>query len=183
MRRLIILLIFGLTSLLTATAVRAFEGPGGPGGPGGGSQYQLMEIKRQQLGPALGVDQRTVEQLLNIDRRFQPQRQQLNQAAKAEFQNLSRIMSQQNPPEEQVRQSLQAVRQKRLDMLNLQQRQEKEEMAVLTPIQQARYLLFQMGLRRQMMKEAKGQRHGPGGPQPVAPRPDLREVPVVGPPR
>jgi hypothetical protein len=70
-----------------------------------------------------------------------------------------------------------------MDMLNLQQRQQDEEMAVLSPVQQARYLLYLMGLRRQMAKEARNLRPDQGGAQPLPPRPDLREVPVVRPTR
>jgi hypothetical protein len=183
MRRLVVPLFFGLMLAWTAAPVWAYEEAGAPAGPTGSSQYQLQAIKRQQLGPALGVDQRTVDQLLNIDQRYQPQRQQLNQDMKTEFQHLQKLMTQPTPPEDQVRLSLQVLRQKRMDMLNLQQRQQDEEMAVLSPVQQARYLLYLMGLRRQMAKEARSLRPGQGGAQPLPPRPDLREVPVVRPTR
>jgi len=108
------------------------------------------------MGPAIGVDERLVARLVEIDRRYKPQKLQLNQDMKAHLQRLQQMLSQPSPSEEQVRQVLQGMIKKRQDTLNLQQRQLDEEMAILSPIQQGRYLLFLMGLRQQMARQARG---------------------------
>ena len=68
---------------------------------------------------------------------------------------------------------------KRQEKLDLEQEQLEEEMTILTPVQQGRYLLFLMGLRRQMVKEAYNLRGLPASPR--SPASTLREIPVVQP--
>ena len=51
------------------------------------------------------------------------------------------------------------MKRKRLEMLNLQQRKDDEETALLTPMQQARYLMYLMSL----IKEARNVKSGAGG--------------------
>ena len=51
------------------------------------------------------------------------------------------------------------MKRKRLEMLNLQQRKDDEETALLTPMQQARYLMYLMSL----IKEARNVKGGAGG--------------------
>ena len=87
---------------------------------------------------------------------------------KTDLQRLQQMLNQSNPSDEQVRQVLQAMIKKRQDTLTLQQRQLDEEMAILTPIQQGRYLLFLMGLRQQIAREARGL--GTPMPQTAPPR-------------
>jgi len=138
--------------------------------------HRLLEVKRGQLGQVLGVEQRTVEQLLDIDRRYQPQRQQLTQAMKNEFRQLQQLISQPAPPEQEIMAILSRMKSHRREMLDLQQRKADEEMALLTPVQQARYLMYMMNL----VKEARSIRRGPGGMGPWEPAPP-REIPVSRP--
>jgi Spy/CpxP family protein refolding chaperone len=144
----------------------------------GGFQDKFQEVKRSQMGPALGVDQRTVNQLLAIDQRYQPTRHQLIMDSKAQFQRLQQVMNQPNPPDQEVRTILTNLKQKQREIEGLKQRQDEEEMAILTPVQQARYILYLQSL----VREARNVRGGPTGPSgppaggfsPATPR----EIPV-----
>ena len=113
------------------------------------------DVKRTRLGPVLGVDQRKVDQLLLIDQKYKPLKEQARRDAVAAFQQLQQVMRNPSPPEDQVKGILATMMRKKQESLDLQQRQLDEEMAILTPVQQARYLMFLMGLRRQMVKEAR----------------------------
>ncbi len=113
------------------------------------------DVKRTRLGPALGVDQRKVDQLLRIDQKYKPLKEQARRDAITAFRQLQQVMRNPSPPEDQVRAILATMMQKKQQSLDLQQRQLEEEMAILTPVQQARYLMFLMNLRRQMVKEAR----------------------------
>jgi|UniRef100_A0A7C3SJK5 hypothetical protein len=172
MRRLFLPLCLGLLAMAAADPARAFDNLNTM------DRYQ-EEVKRQKLGPALGVDQQTVERLLQIDQRYKPLKEQAKKEALASFQQLQQVMRSPSPPEGQVRAILTQMIKARRESLNLQERQLEEEMAVLTPVQQARYLMFLMGLRKQMAQEALNLR---GSPQreakPLAPP---RELPVVRP--
>lgn len=154
MRRQILFLFLGLTlagaSLAWGQAERGF---------GGGFQDRFLEVKRNQLGPALGVNQQTVDQLLAIDARYKPLRHQLVTGMRSDMQRLQQLMSQPSPPEQEIKPLLAEMKRKRLEMLNLQQRKDDEETALLTPMQQARYLIYLMSL----IKEARSIKSGGGG--------------------
>jgi Spy/CpxP family protein refolding chaperone len=155
MRRRILFLFLGLT---LAGASLAWGQPGKEFG--GGFQDRFLEVKRNQLGPALGVNQQTVDKLLAIDARYKPLRHQLVTGMKSDMQRLQQLMSQPSPPEQEIRALLADMKRKRLEMLNLQQRKDDEETALLTPMQQARYIMYLMTL----IKEARNIKSGTGAP-------------------
>jgi Spy/CpxP family protein refolding chaperone len=150
-----------LLGLILFGASWAWGQPGHEFG-GGGFQERLMEVKRNQLGPAVGVDQNTVNKLLAIDQRYKPMRHQLIMGMRTDLQRLQQLMSQPAPPEPEIKAILASMKQKRLEMLNLQQRKDEEETALLTPVQQARYIIYLMGLIREA-RSIKGGTGGPGG--------------------
>jgi len=160
MRRNVLLVFLGIALLGTGGFSRAW---GQPGQEFGGGQFQdrLMDIKRQQLGPVLGVDQRTVDRLLAIDQRYKPIRHRLIMEMKGDMQRLQQLMSQPSPSERDILAVLTHMKRQRLEMLNLQQRKDEEETALLTPVQQARYIMYLMSLVRQ----ARSIKGGPGGPE------------------
>jgi hypothetical protein len=127
---------------------------------GGDFQDRFQEVKRSQLGPALGVNQPTVDKLLAIDAQFKPLRHQLVTGMKSDMQRLQQLLSQPAPPEPEIKALLADMKRKRLEMLNLQQRKDDEETALLTPVQQARYLMYLMNL----IKEARNVKSGAGRP-------------------
>lgn len=142
-------------------------------------QYQA-DFKRKNLGPALGIDQSKVERLLQIDRKYKSLKRQAIQKARMSLQQLNRVMRQPKPSEQEVRGILGNMMRIRREKLALEQRQLEEEKTVLTPVQQARYILLLMNMRQQIAKEAQKVRQSPRGvPLPVKPGP--REVPVSRP--
>jgi Spy/CpxP family protein refolding chaperone len=149
---------------------------------GGGFQSRLLDLKRNQLGAALGVDQQTVDKLLAIDQRYKPIRHQLIMAMKTDFRRLQQLMGQPTPPEQEIKALLANMKHNRLEMLNLQQRKDDEESAILTPVQQARYIIYLMGLIREArnIRGGSGGMGGPGGMKPMQPP---REIPVSRPPQ
>jgi hypothetical protein len=156
MRRKILCLFLGLT---LAGASLAWGQPGREFG-GGGFQNRFLETKRNQLGPALGVNQQTVDKLLAIDARYKQLRHQLAVGMENDIQSLQQLMRQPSPPEQEITALLGEMKRKRLEMLNLQQRKGDEDAAILTPIQQARYLMYFMTL----LKEARSIKSGEGRP-------------------
>ncbi|MEW6659308.1 MAG: hypothetical protein AB1424_11675 [Thermodesulfobacteriota bacterium] len=128
------------------------------------------DVKRTRLGSVLKVDQGKVDQLLHIDQKYKPLKEQARRDAVAAFKQLQQVMRNPSPSEGQVQGILSTMMRKKQESLDLQQRQLEEEMAILTPVQQARYLMFLMGLRREMVKEARSlgpPRNGGVGTKPV----------------
>lgn len=186
MYRRILLLLLGLMLAGTGWSWGQPGPPGMPGAPNpdhelGGFQERLMEIKRAQMGPALGVDQQKVNKLLEIDQRYKPMRRQMIMGMKNDWNRLQQLMNQPRPPEAEIQTILSNLKRRRLEMLNLQQRQGDEEMALLTPLQQARYLIY----LRSLIREARSIKGGPGGPGGMSPMPPggPREIPVSRPPQ
>jgi Spy/CpxP family protein refolding chaperone len=165
----------GLTLALAAWAPLALAQPGN--GPGG-FQDKLQAVKRSQLGPTLGVEQRTVEQLLKIDRKYTPLKDHARREFKASFQQLHQLMRNPAPAEAEVQALLDNLRRQEQEMHNLKQRETEEQRAILSPVQQARYILY----LQQMMKEARSIKGGPGGMAPMIPG-GPREIPVSRPGR
>ena len=162
------------TAMATSVLAQPGGGPGRGGGyAGGGFQARFQDIKRQQLGPTLGVNQQIVDRLLEIDRRYHPLRQQMIRAAKTEFQRLEAALNQPNPSNQEIKTILDSVKGKEREITALKQRQDDEEMAILSPLQYARYIMYQKNL----MREARSIKGGPGGTAPMVPRPPT-ELPV-----
>jgi len=152
-------------------------------GPPGSLEQFTEQAKQTQLGPAIGVDQHTVDLLIQIDRRYKPLKAKLKQDMGGELARLQQVLRQANPSQEEVRAILNSMFQKRQETMALQQKQLEEEMAVLSPVQQGRYLLFLMGLRRQIAKEAMNLKGAPGtaGAAPPARPGAIKEIPASQP--
>jgi len=188
LRHFVGLILAGLVSATWALAQPMAQPMGQPmgqpmaqpgSGRGGGFQAQFQEIKRTQMGPALGVNQQTVDQLLQIELRYKPLRQQLIQESMVEYRRLEQVMNQPSPAEPEIRAILTNIKQKQKAMQDLQARQGAEEEALLNPVQQARYLMYQ----RKLLKEARNIKGGgPGETAPFTPSPP-REIPVSRPGR
>lgn len=142
-------------------------------------QYQA-DFKRKNLGSALGIDQSKVERLLQIDEKYRTLKRQAIQDARGSLQQLNQVMGQPQPSEEGVRRILADMMRIRREKLSLEQRQLEEEKTILTPVQQARYILLLMNMRRQIAKEAQKVRTAPRG-VPLPAKPGPREVPVSRP--
>jgi Spy/CpxP family protein refolding chaperone len=155
-----------------------FEG-GDPADPLG--QYQI-DFLRRNLGTALKIDQTRVDRLIQIEHKYKSQKRQAIQDARAALQQLQQVMSQPQPPEQDVAAILDRMMKLRQDKLALEQKQLAEQKSILTPVQQARYLLLFMSMRREIAKEAHKVRSAPQGvPLPAKPQP--HEVPVSRPGR
>jgi Spy/CpxP family protein refolding chaperone len=166
-----------LAGMASATWALAQPAEGFRGSGSGGFQERFQQVKRTQMGPALGVNQQTVDQLLQIEQRYQPGRRQLIQNMRTDYQRLQQAMSQPAPSEQEVRAIIGDMKMKKQEMQDLQTRQGEEEDALLTPVQQARYLMYNQSLMREASTIKRG---GPGGTGPFTPD-GPREVPVINP--
>jgi len=172
------LILSGMASSTWVWAQPPAQPSAQPGsGRGGGFQAQFQEIKRSQMGPALGVNTQTVEQLLQVEQRYKPLRQQLIKESIGEYRRLQQVMGQPSPSEQEVKTILSNIKRKQKEMQDLQARQGAEEEALLTPVQQARYLIYQ----KKLLQEARSVKGGSQGePMPMMPQ-GPREIPVSRP--
>ena len=75
-----------------------------------------LEGQKPQLVTALGVNQQTVVQLLEIRQRYRPLRQQLIGEAKNELTRLEQVMRQPNPANQEVKNILANIKKKEPEM-------------------------------------------------------------------
>lgn len=164
----------GLILLITASAILALAQVNG--GMDGGFQERFFQIKRKQLGPELGVSQQIVDQLLQIEQRYQARRKKLFRDSKVDFQHLMQALSQSSPPDQQVKAILDNIKRNQQEKENLQQRQAQEEEKLLTPVQEARKIMYQ----KRLLREARSiKRKGQGGTAPMVPPSGPREIQVA----
>lgn len=169
------LILAGMTAATVAPAQPMGQPMGQPGSVSFQDQFQA--IKRTQMGPQLGVNQQVVDQLLQVETRYQPLRQQLIRESKEDFRRLQQVMSQPSPSDQEVKAILTDIKRKKKAMEDLKTRQGEEEEALLTPVQQARYIMYLQSLG----KEARSVRgRGPGETEPIIPQ-GPRELPVSRP--
>jgi Spy/CpxP family protein refolding chaperone len=144
-------------------------------GRDGSFQKQFSQIKRRQLGPELGVSQQTVDRLLEIEQRYQALRRKLFRDAQADFQHLMQTLSQPSPSEPKVKSILNNIKRCQQEKENLQIRQAQEEERLLTPVQEARKIMYQ----KKLLREARSiKRGGLGKTRPLPPPSGPREIQV-----
>jgi len=140
---------------------------------GGSFQKRFFQIKRKQLGPELGVSQEIVDRLLEIEQRYQGLRQKLFRDSKTDFQHLMQTLSQPSPSEQDVKATLDRIKRNQQEKQNLQLRQSQEEQKLLTPVQEARKIMYQ----KKLLREARSvKRKGLRESAPMAPPSGPREV-------
>jgi DNA-binding transcriptional regulator YdaS (Cro superfamily) len=161
--------------ILVVTASTALAQGQAYGAKSGGFQEQFFQIKRRQLGPVLGVSQQTVDQLLQIEQRYQAMRQKLFHKSRGDFQHLMQVMSQPSPSDQEVKPILNNIRWSQQEKLDLQHRQGQEEEKLLTPVQMARKIMYQKRLLREA-RSIKGR--DPRATAPLTPPSGPREVQV-----
>jgi hypothetical protein len=158
-----------MTTRITSLALVAalLLGSGGvaaqepPAAAGPIDQYQV-DFKRKNLGRYLGIPQPQVEQLIQIDQKYTALKRQKEMEAKTALEQFKQLMNQPQPPEAEVQRILNHMMQKRQEKLMLEQQQFEEQKAVLpSAVQQGRYLLFLMGLHRQIAQEAQKLKSAP----------------------
>ena len=106
MRRQILCLFLGLT---LAGASLAWGQQGREFG-GGGFQDRFLQAKRSQLGPALGVNQQTVDQLLAIDARYKQLRSQMIMAMMNDWRLLEQAMAKPSTSEQEIKTILSSLK-------------------------------------------------------------------------
>ncbi|MBI4644865.1 MAG: hypothetical protein HY743_14310 [Deltaproteobacteria bacterium] len=163
----------GLILAMTAAATLALAQANG--GMGGGFEEQFLQVKRKQLGPELGVSQQVVDQLLQIEQRYHALRQKLFRDSKADFQHLMQALSQPSPSDQEMKAILDNIKRNQQEKENLQQRQAQEEEKLLTPVQEARKIMYQKKLLREARNIKGG---GPMKAAPLAPPSATREIQV-----
>jgi|GEM_PF-6266204 len=120
------------------------------------AQDRLLEYKRRQLPQVLHLDQGQVDRLLEVERRHQPGLNRLRQDIRRDLQRLSRLLDRPQPSDAEVKAVLESLQGKRDQLQSLRQRQMDEAAALLSPQQQARYLIFQQQMRRDLLQQVRG---------------------------
>ena len=123
-------------------------------------------IKMLKLTEALKLDREGAARFFAVDNQYGEGKRKLRQDLHEDIQRLRNLMRDMNPPERELRELLSRIKNRKKDLDDLVQKQTNEEMNLLKPDQQARYVLFQIDFQREMqdlIREIReGRPHKPG---------------------
>ena len=190
MKRMTVTLIaLGLALAIPSLALA--EEDDGPGGPphGKAAMQKFRAIRIAELQEALNLDDKTMLKLNEILKKNDEKRDAIHKEARAQMKELKGLMDAAKPDESRITTVLEKLGAARSEMQKLQADQMGEAKKLLTPIQQAKFVLHMDKFRRHMREMLRkswmhhGQGPGPGGPAmgPGGPGVGLGMGPGMGP--
>jgi hypothetical protein len=111
---------------------------------------RIHMIRIWKLTEALKLDREGAARFFAVDNRYEEGKRRLYRDLHENIHKLRNLMQDTNPPEGELRELLSRIRNRKKDLDDLVQKQTDEEMSLLKPDQQARYVLFQIDFQREM---------------------------------
>jgi Spy/CpxP family protein refolding chaperone len=121
---------------------------------------RIHMIKMLKLTEALKLDRETAARFFAVDNRYEEGKRKLRRDLHENIHRLRNLMQDMNPPEGELRELLSRIKNRKKDLDDLVQKQTDEEMSLLKPAQQARYVLFQIDFQREMQDLIREIREG-----------------------
>lgn len=172
-RMLVALMVAGAAWMVAGDAMA--EPPGGDGmGPPHkeGAMKKFRAMRLAELQEALNLDDKTMLKLNEVLKKNDDKRDALHKEAREGMRQLKDLMDAQKPDEAKVTAALDKLAASRDKLHNIQIEQMNEARKLLTPIQQAKFVLHMDKFRKHMreMLRKSWQHHGQGpGPGPGGP--------------
>lgn len=160
-----ILFIFLLSLILGISPVWAQPGREIKG-PHEMAHERIQMIRMLKLTEILKLDREEAGRFFAITNQYEQTKRKLYRDFQEDIQKLRNLMRDMHPPERELREIISHIKTKNRDLKDIKLKQEEEEINLLKPEQQARYILFQIDFRRNlenMIREVREERtHRPG---------------------
>jgi hypothetical protein len=111
---------------------------------------RIHMIKMWKLTEALKLDREGAARFFAVANKYEEGKRRVRQDLHEDIQRLRSLMRDMNPPERELRDLLSRIKNRKKDLDDLIQKQTDEELNLLKPDQQARYVLFQIDFQREM---------------------------------
>ena len=159
-------LLFG-TSTLLAQPLRD------PQDPREKSRERIQMVKMLKLTEVLRLDREAAARFFAVNGQFEESKRRLRWDLHQDIERLRLLTRDLNAPEKELRETVLRIKTRRKDLNDLSYRQLEDELNLLRPDQQARYVLFTIDFRREIddiVREVRDER-------PAATRPAERWSP------
>lgn len=114
------------------------------------ARERIQMIKMYKLTEALKLDREEAARLFAITNQYEESKRKLRLELQDDILRLRNLMREMHPSDRELRDLISRIKVKNRDLRDIKQKQDEEEIAVLKPEQQARYLLFQIDFHRDM---------------------------------
>ena len=141
------------------------------------SRERIQMVKMLKLTEALRLDREAAARFFAVNGQFEETKRRLRWDLNQDIERLRHLTRDLNAPEKELRETVLRIKIRRKDLNDLSNKQLEEELNLLRPDQQARYILFTIDFRREIddiVREVRDER-------PPAARPGERWAPL--PPR
>ena len=141
------------------------------------SRERIQMIKMLKLTEALRLDREAAARFFTVNGHYEDSKRRIRGDLHQDIERLRHLTRNLNAPEKELRETVLRIKNKRKDLNDLNLKQLEEELTLLRPDQQARYVLFTIDFRREIddiVREVRDER-------PPAARPAERWAP--SPPR
>ena len=148
------------------------QGDNGPGGKGALMKYRLMRIA--ELQEVLGLDEQTSLKLNVVLKKFDEQRVAIRKEMKQVTKNLKELVAAPKPDDVKITAALDSLNSIGEKMKSMQSQEIAEVRKILTPLQQAKFVLQMDQIRKRMrdlVHKNWNERGGFMGPGPIPPPP------------
>ena len=107
-------------------------------------------IRLLKMTDALSLERDTAVKLASVSSRYCETRKGLLRNMRKDIDALRQILGDKSPDEQKLKEIIDRTKKIRKELADLRCRQMDDEMILLTPIQQARYLIFKVDFHREM---------------------------------
>jgi Skp family chaperone for outer membrane proteins len=133
------------------------------------AQERIQMIKMYRLTETLKLDREETAKFFAITNQYEENKRKLRRELHDDIQRLRNLMREVHPQDKELREVLARIKTKDKDLRDIKLKQDEEEINLLKPEQQARYILFQIDFRRDMenmIREIREERSRRPGSEP-----------------
>jgi Spy/CpxP family protein refolding chaperone len=133
------------------------------------AQERIQMIRMYKLTEALKLDRDEAAKFFAITSQYEETKKKLRRELQEDIQRLRTLMRETHPADRELRDTISRIKIKNRDLRDIRLKQDEEEINVLKPEQQARYILFQIDFRRDMenmIREVREERSRRPGSEP-----------------
>ena len=138
-----------LCAILSAMLVAPALGQGKANPEEQFKQYRIQMIKQMKLAPD------TEKAVLAVEDKYNGQRQELTTSLKKNKEDLEAALAVAKPDDAKVKELVSALTGGMDSLFNSFKSQREEELALMNPVEQGKYLIMLSKMREKMMKKAK----------------------------
>lgn len=163
--------IFLLVGVGLVPSVWADSGQGVGKGPHEKTWERVHMIRMLKLSEALKMERDQAARFFAVENQYEDTKTKARRELHEDIHKLRNLVREPNPSERELRDTVNRIKNRKKDLDDLMNKQTDEELTLLRPDQQARYILFTIDFRREMenlireVREGRPPRQGVETPQ------------------